>query len=87
VILEAGVQSGFCILDYGCGPGGYIAPLAELAGPSGKIHALDTNPLAVKEVKKIAAHSRITTWTLFCCMILFTTFLNLMMSCENYIGY
>ncbi|MHC4144786.1 MAG: class I SAM-dependent methyltransferase, partial [Planctomycetota bacterium] len=41
------------------GPGGYIAPLAELAGPSGKIHALDTNPLAVKEVKKIAAQKRI----------------------------
>jgi ubiquinone/menaquinone biosynthesis C-methylase UbiE len=52
---EAVIKSGFCILDYGCGPGSYIVPLAELAGPSGNIYALDINPLAIKEVKKIAA--------------------------------
>lgn len=55
VLKEAGIESGFCILDYGCGPGGYIAPLVKLIGPSGKIHALDINPLAIKEVKNIAA--------------------------------
>jgi ubiquinone/menaquinone biosynthesis C-methylase UbiE len=55
VLNEAGIESGFCVLDYGCGPGSYIVPLAELVGASGKIYALDINPLAVKEVKKIAA--------------------------------
>ena len=59
VLKEAGIESGFCVLDYGCGPGGYIVPLAELVGPSGKIHALDINPLAIKEVKKIAARKGI----------------------------
>ena len=29
-------------------------PLVELVGPSGKIHALDINPLAIHEVKKKA---------------------------------
>ena len=59
LLKEAGVESGFCILDYGCGPGSYILPLAELAGPSGKIYALDINPLAIKEVKRIAARKGI----------------------------
>ena len=58
-LKEAGIQSGFCILDYGCGPGRYIILLAEVVGPSGKIHALDINPLAIKEVKKIAARKEI----------------------------
>ena len=54
VLKEAGIEPGFAVLDFGCGPGGYIAPLEELVGPSGKIHALDIHPLAVGEVKKMA---------------------------------
>ncbi len=59
LLKEVGIESGFCILDYGCGPGSYIVPLAELTGPSGKIHTLDINPLAIKEVKKIVARKGI----------------------------
>jgi ubiquinone/menaquinone biosynthesis C-methylase UbiE len=55
VLREAEIKSGFSVLDFGCGPGGYILPLVELVGPSGKIYALDTHPLAVHRVKKIAA--------------------------------
>ena len=29
LLKEAGIEPGFCILDYGCGPGSYIAPLCE----------------------------------------------------------
>ncbi len=54
VLKEAGIGSGFSVLDFGCGPGGYIMPLIELVGPSGKIYALDIHPLAILEVKKIA---------------------------------
>jgi len=54
VLQEAGIGSGFSVLDFGCGPGGYIMPLIELVGPTGKIHALDIHPLAILEVKKIA---------------------------------
>ena len=55
LLEEVGIESGFCILDYGCGPGSYIVPVAELVGPSGRIYALDMNPLAIKQVKKIEA--------------------------------
>jgi ubiquinone/menaquinone biosynthesis C-methylase UbiE len=59
VLKEAGIESGVCTLDYGCGPGSYILPLAKLVGPSGKIYALDIHPLAIKKVKKIAARKGI----------------------------
>jgi ubiquinone/menaquinone biosynthesis C-methylase UbiE len=60
VLKEAGIEPGYCVLDYGCGPGGYIAPLAQLVGTSGEIYALDIHPLAIKEVQKIAARNAIT---------------------------
>ena len=53
VLKEAGIKPGFAVLDFGCGPGGYIAPLIKLVGPSGKIHALDIHPLAINEIKKM----------------------------------
>ena len=52
VLKEAGIEPGFCVLDYGCGPGSYIVPLAQLVGGSGEIYALDIHPLAIKEVQK-----------------------------------
>jgi len=54
ILKEAGIQTGFCVLDYGCGPGGYIVPLAELVGESGKIYALDVHPLAIRMVEGLA---------------------------------
>lgn len=59
-LKEAGIEPGFCILDYGCGPGSYIAALAQLVGTSGEIYALDIHPLAIKEVQKTAARKAIT---------------------------
>jgi ubiquinone/menaquinone biosynthesis C-methylase UbiE len=59
VLKEAGIESGFSVLDFGCGPGGYIMPLVELVGPSGKIHALDIHPLAIHEVKKKATQKEV----------------------------
>jgi ubiquinone/menaquinone biosynthesis C-methylase UbiE len=59
VLKEAGIESGFSVLDFGCGPGGYIMPLVELVGPSGKIHALDIHPLAIHEVQKMATRKGI----------------------------
>ena len=58
VLKDAGIEPGSVVLDFGCGPGGYIAPLVELAGPSGRIYALDIHPLAIHEVKKIAKRKR-----------------------------
>jgi ubiquinone/menaquinone biosynthesis C-methylase UbiE len=59
VLKEAGLEPGFGVLDFGCGPGGYIGPLAEEIGPAGKIYALDVNPLAIKKVREIAARKAI----------------------------
>ena len=65
VLKEAGIEPGFSVLDFGCGPGGYIIPLAELVSPSGKIHALDIHPLAIQEVKKKTTQNGIKNiWTI-----------------------
>ena len=59
VLEEVGIKPGFHVLDYGCGPGGYISALAKLVGTSGKIHALDMHPLAIRAVQKIALREKI----------------------------
>jgi ubiquinone/menaquinone biosynthesis C-methylase UbiE len=60
VVKEAGIKPGNSVLDFGCGPGGYIIPVSKLVGPSGIIYALDINPLALESVRKIAAQKKIT---------------------------
>jgi ubiquinone/menaquinone biosynthesis C-methylase UbiE len=59
ILEEVGIKPGFHVLDYGCGPGGYIIPLAELVGESGKIYALDIHPLAIRKVQDIASKKRL----------------------------
>jgi ubiquinone/menaquinone biosynthesis C-methylase UbiE len=59
VIKEVGIQPGFHVLDYGCGPGSYLIPLAQLVGKSGKIYALDVDPLAIQKVQNIASQKRV----------------------------
>jgi ubiquinone/menaquinone biosynthesis C-methylase UbiE len=51
ILKEDGIQAGFQVLDYGCGPGSYIEALTKLVGKSGKVMALDANQLAIKSVK------------------------------------
>lgn len=60
VLKEVGIKTGFYVLDFGCGPGGYIKSLAKMVGPSGKIYALDVNPTALESVKRIALKNKIT---------------------------
>ena len=60
ILKEVGIKPGFHVLDYGCGPGSYIIPLAELVGESGKIYALDVHPLAIHKVQGIASKKRLT---------------------------
>jgi ubiquinone/menaquinone biosynthesis C-methylase UbiE len=54
IVKEAEIKEGFRVLDYGCGSGSYVTAVAELIRKSGKIYALDINPLAIKMIKKIA---------------------------------
>jgi len=60
ILKEVGIEPGFCVLDYGCGPGGYVAGAAELVGESGKVYALDIHPLAIQQVQKIAEKRQLT---------------------------
>jgi ubiquinone/menaquinone biosynthesis C-methylase UbiE len=59
ILEEVGIKPGFHVLDYGCGPGSYIVPLAELVGESGKLYALDIHPLAIRKVKDIASKKQL----------------------------
>ncbi len=60
VLDEVSIIKGFNVLDYGCGPGSYVVPLAKLVGESGKIYALDVHPLAIETVRRIAAKKGMT---------------------------
>ncbi len=66
ILQEAGIEAGFHVLDYGCGPGTYIIPLAELVGESGKIYALDIHPLAIEMVQRIASRKQLTNVETIC---------------------
>jgi len=59
ILKAVGIKAGFQVLDYGCGPGSYIVPLAKLVGESGKICALDIHPLAIQKVKDIASKKQL----------------------------
>ena len=59
VLKEAGIERGSRVLDYGCGPGSYVIPLAELVGTSGRIYALDIHPLAIQKVERIASRRQL----------------------------
>jgi ubiquinone/menaquinone biosynthesis C-methylase UbiE len=59
VLEEVGIESGFHVLDYGCGPGGYVPAAADLVGESGRVYALDIHPLAVQSVQNIASRKRL----------------------------
>jgi ubiquinone/menaquinone biosynthesis C-methylase UbiE len=66
VLKEVGVKPGSSVLDYGCGPGSYVPPLAELVGTSGKIYALDIHPLAVQKVQRIASRMQLANVETIC---------------------
>jgi ubiquinone/menaquinone biosynthesis C-methylase UbiE len=60
ILREVGIKEGFRVLDYGCGSGSYIMVVAGLVGKSGKVYALDVQPLAIEMVKKIVAKKQLT---------------------------
>jgi ubiquinone/menaquinone biosynthesis C-methylase UbiE len=52
VLQEAGLGAGMRVLDFGCGPGRYTLPAARNVGESGRVFALDVEPLALREVER-----------------------------------
>jgi len=60
VLKEVEIESGYHVLDYGCGPGSYSILVSELVGNKGKVYALDIHPLAIQRVKKRASKKGLT---------------------------
>ena len=55
IVEEVGLKAGFQVMDYGCGPGGYVPAVSEAIRSSGKLYALDALPIAINMVKKTVA--------------------------------
>ena len=57
---EAGVGTGMCILDYGCGPGSFSLAAASIVGNGGRVYALDELPVAIEKVESKAQAAGLT---------------------------
>ena len=51
---QFGIDKGFTIVDFGCGPGSYVEHASKLVGDGGKVYAVDVHPLAIKTIKEKA---------------------------------
>ena len=51
---------GMLAVDYGCGPGRYTLPISKIIGATGKVFAVDIQPLAVRVIKEKAARESLT---------------------------
>ena len=48
------IDKGSIVLDYGCGPGSFTIPLAEIVGEEGIVYAADIQPMAIERVQRKA---------------------------------
>jgi len=53
-VSKTDVKKDDYILEYGCGPGSFTIPLAEMVGPSGKVYAADIHPLSSEKIQEKA---------------------------------
>jgi ubiquinone/menaquinone biosynthesis C-methylase UbiE len=54
MVREADIKPGMYVLDFGCGVGGHAFAAAEFVGETGRVYALDINPLAVDRIERVA---------------------------------
>ena len=52
---KARLRKGMSVVDYGCGPGSFTIPAAELVGHEGRVFAVDIHPLATSTVEQKAS--------------------------------
>ena len=51
---QFGIDKGFIVVDFGCGPGSYVEQASKLVGDGGKVYAVDVHPLAIKAITEKA---------------------------------
>jgi len=66
ILKEAGIKPGFHVVDYGCGPGSYIVSLLRLVGESGRVYAVDAQPLAIQKIKDIISAKQLKNVEAIC---------------------
>lgn len=60
VLMEVGLEPGFNVLEFGCGPGSYTTIAGDMVGKTGKVYALDIHPLAIRSVQKRVSDKGLT---------------------------
>lgn len=66
ILVETGIKTGDYVLDYGCGPGGYVVPVSKMVCQSGRVYALDINRRAVNRVQKIVLKRQLANVETIC---------------------
>lgn len=60
ILRVAGVEPGQIVLDVGAGTGFWTEPIARLVGPSGRVIAVDVEPVMLDEIRTLAAQHQLT---------------------------
>jgi len=59
ILDMAQLREGMRVADYGCGPGSFSIPAAQLVGDGGRVYAIDIHPLAISSVRQRASKKRL----------------------------
>src|SRR6516165_4806618 len=52
IIKQFGLQPGFVVVDYGCGPGRHLETASQLVGSDGLVYAADVSVIGIRYAKK-----------------------------------
>jgi len=55
ILDTARFEQGMKVADYGCGPGSFTIPAAQIVGDGGRVFAIDIHPLAISSVRERAS--------------------------------
>ena len=62
---RVGMQEGWHVIDFGCGPIGGLAVMAEMAGPAGRVVGVDFSEPAIRRARSVVAALQLRNVELF----------------------